>query len=157
MDGGVREIEVKYRVLDPDHLTTTLPALGLHLSEPVHQDDQACAERGWTYGMSKIGVAFARLRNEADRHPFSLKKPVDNELFDQVDHAGTFLELERLVAASESPANAQAELDEFARSVPVALQRNKNVRPTTTPTIVVTRRTVGSRPTRFANTCSSNG
>jgi hypothetical protein len=77
---GIREVEVKYRVLDPDHLTTALPALGLHLSDPVHQDDQAYAERGWTYGMSKIGVAFARLRTEAGRHLFTLKKPVDNAL-----------------------------------------------------------------------------
>jgi adenylate cyclase class 2 len=168
VNGGVREVEVKYRVLDPDHITTALPALGLHLSDPVDQDDQAYAEHGWTYGMSKIGVAFARLRTEAGRHLFTLKKPVDNELscleyetqvsdrdqmhhailamgftptvrivkyrrtarhgdisicLDQVDHAGTFLELERLVTAGESPADAQAELDEFARSLPVALQR----------------------------------
>jgi adenylate cyclase class 2 len=42
---------------------------------------------------------------------------------DQVDHAGTFLELERLVPAHESPGYAQAELDQFARSLPVTLRR----------------------------------
>lgn len=168
MNGGVREVEVKYRILDPDHLATALLALNLCLSDPVHQDDQAYAERGWTYGMSKIGVAFARLRTEDGRHLFTLKKPVDNELscleyecqvsdrgqmhhailamgftptvritklrrtarlgdisicLDQVEHAGTFLELERLVPAEESPVHVQAELDQFARSLPLTLQR----------------------------------
>jgi adenylate cyclase class 2 len=168
VNDGVREIEVKYRVLDPDHLTSTLPALGVHLSDPVHQDDQAYAERGWVYGMSKIDVAFARLRTEAGRHLFTLKKPVDNELscieyetqvadrdqmhhailamgftptvriiksrrtarhgdisicLDQVDHVGTFLELERLIPIGHPPTDAQAALDEFARSLPLALQR----------------------------------
>lgn len=47
---------------------------------PVHQDDQAYAQYGWCYGMSKLGVAFARLRTQDDRHLFTLKRPTDNEL-----------------------------------------------------------------------------
>lgn len=52
----------------------------LHLSSPVHQDDQAYAQDGWHYGMSKLGVAFARLRTQDGRHLFTLKRPTDNEL-----------------------------------------------------------------------------
>jgi adenylate cyclase class 2 len=46
----------------------------------VHQDDQAYAEVGWGYGMSKLGVAFARLRTAGGRHLFTLKKPQENQL-----------------------------------------------------------------------------
>jgi adenylate cyclase, class 2 len=77
---GPREVEVKYRVPDPTHLHAALARHGLILSAPVEQDDQAYAEPGWSYGMSKMGVAFARLRTEAGRHLFTVKKPVDNEL-----------------------------------------------------------------------------
>jgi adenylate cyclase, class 2 len=75
-----REVEVKYRVPDPAHLEAALQRQGLVLSPPVEQDDQAYAERGWSYGMSKIGVVFARLRTQAGRHLFTVKKPVDNAL-----------------------------------------------------------------------------
>ena len=75
-----REIEVKYRVLDPIGLTVALRGRALALSAPVHQDDQAYAPDGWRYGMSKLGVAFARLRTQDGRHLFTLKRPTDNEL-----------------------------------------------------------------------------
>ena len=75
-----REIEVKYRVPDPAGLETVLCRRGLVLSAPVHQDDQAYAQDGWHYGMSKLGVAFARLRTQDGRHLFTLKRPMDNEL-----------------------------------------------------------------------------
>lgn len=75
-----REIEVKYRVYDLAELELALRAHGLTLSPPVHQDDQAYAEDGWRYGMSKLGVAFARLRTRNGRHMFTLKRPTDNEL-----------------------------------------------------------------------------
>jgi adenylate cyclase class 2 len=75
-----REIEVKYRVDDLVELLAAFESHGLALSAPVHQDDQAYAEDGWQYGMSKLGVAFARLRSEDGRHLFTLKRPTDNEL-----------------------------------------------------------------------------
>ena len=75
-----REIEVKYRVADLAGLEATLHHRGIVLSPPVHQDDQAYAQEGWRYGMSKLGVAFARLRTENGRHLFTLKRPTDNEL-----------------------------------------------------------------------------
>lgn len=78
--GQTREIEVKYRVGDLTELERALRVRGFALSPPVHQDDQAYAQDGWEYGMSKIGVAFARLRTEGDRHVFTLKRPTDNEL-----------------------------------------------------------------------------
>jgi adenylate cyclase class 2 len=75
-----REIEVKYHVDDLAELEAALTRLGLTLSQPVHQDDQAYAQDGWRYGMSKLGVAFARLRTQNGRHLFTLKRPTDNEL-----------------------------------------------------------------------------
>jgi adenylate cyclase class 2 len=168
VNGGGREVEVKYRVPDPAKLEAALRRHGLALSSAVEQDDQAYAERGWSYGMSKIGVVFARLRTQAGRHLFTVKKPVDNELscleyecevsdrvqmhhailamgfaptvrivkrrrtaasgdlsvcLDDVDHAGVFLELERLVGPGESGTSAQAELDAFARALGAPLER----------------------------------
>jgi adenylate cyclase class 2 len=77
---GPREVEVKYRVLDLERLESALPQHGVFLSRPGEQDDQAYAEGDWDYGMSTIGVAFARLRTQGGRHFFTVKKPVDNEL-----------------------------------------------------------------------------
>jgi adenylate cyclase, class 2 len=42
---------------------------------------------------------------------------------DDVDHAGVFLELERLVGPGESGAAAQADLDAFARALGARLER----------------------------------
>ena len=78
--GQAREIEVKYRVGDLARLEHSLQGRGLALSTPVHQDDQAYAQVGWHYGMSKLGVAFARLRTQNGRHLFTLKRPMENEL-----------------------------------------------------------------------------
>ncbi|MFG2051300.1 class IV adenylate cyclase [Micromonospora sp. NPDC048935] len=80
MTNGIREIEVKYRVDEPAALISSLRARGVDFSEPVRQDDQAYAALGWTYGQSKIGAAFARLRTENGRHLFCVKKPLANEL-----------------------------------------------------------------------------
>ncbi len=97
--------------------------------------------------MSKVGVAFARLRTQDGRHLFTLKKPLDNEMacledetevadrdemhrailamgchptvrivktrrtatsdelslcLDKVEHAGVFLEVEKVVGPGES-------------------------------------------------------
>jgi adenylate cyclase class 2 len=163
-----REIEVKYRVLDLTALEAALARRGLVLSRPVHQDDQAYAQDGWHYGMSKLGVPFARLRTQAGRHLFTLKRPVDNEMaclefetevsdraqmheaimnmgfyptvrivktrrtarlgdlalcLDEVEHLGAFLEIERVIPPGQSGAAVQAELDAFARSLGVPLER----------------------------------
>jgi adenylate cyclase, class 2 len=75
-----REIEVKYRVDDLAGLEAELHRRGVTLSLPVHQDDQAYAQDGWRYGLSKLGVAFARLRTQNGHHLFTLKRPTDNEL-----------------------------------------------------------------------------
>ena len=77
---ATHEIEVKYRVRDPDGLVAALAARGIQLGQPVEQDDQAYAPKGWRHGESKLGVPFVRLRSQAGRHLFTLKRPVDNEL-----------------------------------------------------------------------------
>ena len=74
------EVEAKYRVSDIDELITALTQRQVLLSEPAEQDDQAYAPADWSYTMSKIGVPFARLRTENDRHLFTVKKPVDIEV-----------------------------------------------------------------------------
>ncbi|MGH8909210.1 MAG: class IV adenylate cyclase [Egibacteraceae bacterium] len=75
----MKEVEVKYRVPDAAVVESGLKELGLELSQAVRQDDQAYAKRGWSYGMSKIGVSFARLRTQDGVHLFTVKRPVDNE------------------------------------------------------------------------------
>jgi adenylate cyclase, class 2 len=164
----VREIEVKYRIHELADLEASLHARGLTLSAAVHQDDQAYAETGWHYGLSKLGVAFARLRTQNGRHLFTLKRPLDNELaclefetevadrdqmheaithmgfyptvrivktrrttrrgelalcLDEVEHAGSFLEVEKVIGSGCSGEVVQAELDAFARSLGITLER----------------------------------
>ena len=79
-DSRCQEIEVKYHVPDLDVLVRALESRRVELSSPLRQDDQAYAPAGWSYGMSRIGVPFARLRTQGSRHLFTLKKPVDNVL-----------------------------------------------------------------------------
>ncbi|BCY11066.1 hypothetical protein L3i22_061540 [Actinoplanes sp. L3-i22] len=50
------------------------------MSEPSDQDDQAYAPVSWSHGVSKLGVALARLRRERGRHLFTVKKPIDNKM-----------------------------------------------------------------------------
>lgn len=76
----MQEIEVKYRISRPAALLRALAARQVSLSTPVRQDDQAYAEHGWTYDMSKIGRSFARLRTQSGRHLFTLKVPLANQL-----------------------------------------------------------------------------
>ena len=71
--------EVKYRVDDLEGVLAALKSRGIEVSDPVHQDDQACAPAGWQFGDSKLGVSFLRLRTVASRHYFTLKQPVDND------------------------------------------------------------------------------
>lgn len=168
MTDGAQEVEVKYRVADPDALEDALARRGARLSAPIRQDDQAYAEASWTYGLSKAGRAFGRLRTQDGRHTFTVKKPLDNEMaclehetevadreqmhhalvamgfrptvrivkvrrrciidgmticVDEVEHAGTFLEIERTVSRDEPGTVVQAELDAFARGLGVELER----------------------------------
>ncbi|HEX6073856.1 MAG TPA: class IV adenylate cyclase [Micromonosporaceae bacterium] len=163
-----REIEVKYHARDLAELTAELRRRGVALSPPVYQDDQAYAQDGWHYGMSKRGVAFARLRTQDGRHLFTLKRPTDNELaclefetevadrdqmheaiqhmgfhptvrivktrrsarlgelslcLDDVEHIGTFLEIERVIGPGRTGEAVQAELHAFATSLGVELER----------------------------------
>ena len=163
-----REIEVKYRVVDADDLELAFATRGLVLSTAVHHEDQAYAPNGWSYGMSKQGVPFARLRTQNGRHLSSLKQPTDNELaclefetevtdrdqmhqailhmgisltvrivktrrtarlgglalcLDVVEHLGVFLEIERVIPPGRSGEAVQADLDAFARSLGVELER----------------------------------
>ncbi|MBQ1022949.1 CYTH domain-containing protein [Micromonospora sp. C95] len=74
------EVEAKYRVDDLQRLITALARRQVVLTEPSVQDDQAYAPAGWSYGMSKVGVPFARLRTQDGRHLFTVKKPIDNEM-----------------------------------------------------------------------------
>jgi adenylate cyclase class 2 len=163
-----REIEVKYRLMEVAGLEPALAAHGSAFSPPIHQDDQAYAQGGWDYGMSKLGVAFARLRTQDGRHLFTLKRPIDNEMaclefetevadraqmheaiqhmgfyptvrivktrrtarlgelslcLDEVEHAGAFLEIEQVIGPGQTGEAVQAELDKFARSLGVDLER----------------------------------
>ncbi|GAA0989914.1 class IV adenylate cyclase [Acrocarpospora macrocephala] len=164
----MQEIEVKYRLRDLPALEQSLAERGLVLSAPITQDDQAYARVDWSYGQSKIGVPFARLRTQDGRHLFTVKTPLVNELaclehesevadrdqmhqaiiqmgfrptvrivktrrtaqmagmelcVDEVEHAGLFLEIEKVLDAGESGAVAQERLDAFARSLGVELER----------------------------------
>lgn len=76
----VHEIEVKYRVPSRPELLAALAARGVKFGPPIEQDDQAYAPEDWSYGDSKLGVPFVRMRTEAGRHLLTLKRPVANEL-----------------------------------------------------------------------------
>ena len=164
------EIEVKYHIGDHEALVAALAACGVQAGPPVEQDDQAYAPAGWRYGDSKLGVPFARLRTQAGRHVFTLKRPVDNELsciehetevadreamhhailamgfrptvriikrrrtarigdtclcLDEVDGLGSFLELERIVAADTSATAVQAELAAFVAGLGIEATRTE--------------------------------
>lgn len=75
-----REIEVKYRIHDVEALLAALKSRGIELGDPMRQDDQAYAPERWSYGDSKLGVPFVRLRTVDDRHTFTLKRPAENAL-----------------------------------------------------------------------------
>lgn len=70
---------------DIQRLEAACAQKGIQFSEPVEQDDQAYAPRGWRYGHTKLGVPFARLRTQSGRHVFTLKQPTTNEL-DCIEH-----------------------------------------------------------------------
>ncbi|MEU5874180.1 CYTH domain-containing protein [Glycomyces sp. NPDC047369] len=75
-----REVEVKFQVDSVDTVMAKFHTEEVVWSDPVLQDDQAFAPSDWAYGMSKIGVPFARLRTEGARHLFTVKTPQSNEM-----------------------------------------------------------------------------
>jgi len=75
-----REVEVKYRVGDPSALLAALARTGVDLADPYGQDDQAYAPAAWSYGKSKIGIPFARLRSQHGQALFTVKVPRANEM-----------------------------------------------------------------------------
>jgi adenylate cyclase, class 2 len=91
----VREVEVKYRVLDVDALVAELAGCGVDLGDCVVQDDQAYAPAGWEYGEPRIGVPFARLRTVAGRHVFTVKRPAENVLSCE-EHESTVADREEM-------------------------------------------------------------
>lgn len=74
----MREVEVKFAVPDATAVVAVLARRGIVLSEPVFQDDQAFAPLGWSFGDSKLGVSFLRLRTVDGHHWFALKQPGAN-------------------------------------------------------------------------------
>jgi len=71
----MHEVEVKFAVPGIEEVVSVLRARGVTLSAPTFQDDQAFAPVGWSFGDSKIGVSFLRLRTVDGRHWFTLKQP----------------------------------------------------------------------------------
>jgi adenylate cyclase class 2 len=74
----MREVEVKFTISNPAAATSALAARNIILAEPIFQDDQAFAPVGWSFGDSKLGVTFLRLRTVDGRHWFTLKEPGAN-------------------------------------------------------------------------------
>jgi adenylate cyclase class 2 len=68
------EVEARFSV-DAEALHA-LAVHGLQFGAPVHQDDQSYAPKQWSYGDDRIGVPFARLRTQAGRHLFTVKRPI---------------------------------------------------------------------------------
>ena len=127
----MREIELKYRVVDLEALVLALKSRGIELSEPFFQDDQAYAPAGWQFGDSKLGVSFLRLRTVQGRHYFTLKQPAGSIqdclgcslCVDEVDGVGVFLELERLAPDHADAQAIQADLAVFVSSLGIAATR----------------------------------
>jgi adenylate cyclase class 2 len=70
------EVEARFHLDSAVAVSSVLASMGVFLSPPVHQDDQAYAPEGWSYGDDRIAVAFARLRTQADEHLFTVKRPI---------------------------------------------------------------------------------
>jgi adenylate cyclase class 2 len=76
----MREVEVKFRVADVADVVACLRLRDIHFDAPVVQDDQAYAPVGWSYGDSRVGVSFVRLRSVGGVHTFTVKRPLENVL-----------------------------------------------------------------------------
>src|SRR3954470_6974626 len=73
---GTVEVEARFRVGPGCSAADVVAMLGVELSEPVHQDDQAYAPKDWHYGLDRVQVTFARLRSEGEHCLFTVKRPV---------------------------------------------------------------------------------
>lgn len=73
-------VEVKYRVGDLRELTAAPAQQGLCCRSRSRRTIRRTPPAGWSYGISKIRVPFARLRTQDGRHLFTVKKPIDNEM-----------------------------------------------------------------------------
>lgn len=76
----MREVEVKYQIREKEALLGALKTRGIEFAAPIYQDDQAYAPDGSSYGDTKLGACFARLRTVGDRHTFTLNRPAENVL-----------------------------------------------------------------------------
>lgn len=56
----VREIETKCRVTDAETLLAVLKGVGVAMSDPRFQDDQAYAPAGWDPEQGKVGFTPGR-------------------------------------------------------------------------------------------------
>jgi ASC-1-like (ASCH) protein len=63
----VREVEVKYRLVDPALAEELLAHWGIRFGSPVERDDQAYAPRGWEYGQRGGAVRAVAYRVRAAR------------------------------------------------------------------------------------------
>jgi adenylate cyclase class 2 len=70
------EVEVRFRLEEPAPAIRRLRGAGVRFAKPQVQDDQAYAPAEWDYSQSRIGITFARLRTEAGRNLFTVKRPV---------------------------------------------------------------------------------
>ncbi len=76
----MREIETKYRVVDLEALLAALKEAGVHMGDPVYQDDQAYAPAHWHPELGKVGHTFARLRTQDSVHMLTTKTPLANAM-----------------------------------------------------------------------------
>ncbi len=84
----MREIETKYRVRDLEALLVALKGAGVSVSDPVRQDDQAYAPRGWDPAQGKLGFTFARLRTQDGEHVVTTKTPTATTM-EYIEHETT--------------------------------------------------------------------
>jgi adenylate cyclase class 2 len=67
---------VRFHVPEPVSVIRRLRKAGIRFAKAQLQEDQAYAPMVWDYSQSRIGVTFARLRTEAGKHVFTVKRPV---------------------------------------------------------------------------------
>lgn len=100
----MREIEIKARVANREHLITKLAENGVQLSAPIEQHDRVFAIPGASGGDD---VPWLRIRTEtkdgAHRHIFTLKRSVTGQL-DSIEHETEIMndtEMEKAILAMD--------------------------------------------------------
>ncbi|MFA6099545.1 MAG: class IV adenylate cyclase [Patescibacteria group bacterium] len=76
----MHEIEVKVRLKDLQTIIDKLMAIDCHLSEPVTQKDRVFLKAGSDYVKARGKEIFLRIREQAGKSIFTLKKAKTNEL-----------------------------------------------------------------------------